>query len=138
MKAPGTAAFLDTSYVVRYLTNDPPAMAEQAALIIDGEEPLVLSEMVLLETAYVLASVYEVPRAELVDALADLVQRSNLRLPLLPKASVLEALELCRSSKRVSFTDALLWAQAREAGAARLYSFDRRFPSSGLTVVAGT
>jgi predicted nucleic-acid-binding protein len=128
-------AFLDTSYIVRYLTDDPPEMALQASQVIDSEEPLVLSEMVLLETAYVLTSVYKAPRAELVDTLMELVQRANLEMANLPKAHVLEALRVCRDSKRHSFTDAMVWAQARGSGAERVYSFDKDFPSHGLEVV---
>lgn len=39
-------AHLDTSYVVRYLTDDPPDMAERAAEVIESDEILILSEMV--------------------------------------------------------------------------------------------
>jgi predicted nucleic acid-binding protein len=135
MKWPVTAAFLDTSYIIRYLTNDPPDMAARAAAIIDSDEPLVLSEMVLVESAYVLSSFYKVPRAEIVDALMDLVQRSNIRLANLTKTRVLDGLSLCRASKRCSFTDVLLWAQARDSGAERIYSFDEKFPDEGLAIV---
>jgi predicted nucleic acid-binding protein len=137
MKRSGGPAFLDTSFVVRYLTDDPPAMAVRAAAIIDSERQLVLSELVLLETAYVLTSVYRVPRAQVVDALLDLVQRSNLRLASLAKPRALAGLRLCRDSHRCSFTDALLWAQALDSGAARLYSFGRKFPAEGLLVDHG-
>lgn len=129
-------AFLDTSYVVRYLTNDPPDMAAQATRVIDGDETLILSEMVILESAYVLASRYQVPRSAIVEGLTELVQKRNISLPVLPKPRVLAALEMCRHSKRYSFTDALLWAEALEAGAGRrVYTFDRRFPSEGITTV---
>lgn len=134
MTGGGASAFLDTSYVVRYLVNDPPDMAEKAAQVIDSEETLLFSEMAILETAYVLTSVYSIPREVVVDSLIDLIQRANLRLPNLPKAGVLEALRLCRNSARVSFTDALIWAQAVAMGAERIYSFDRRFPSQGVTI----
>lgn len=129
----GVPAFLDTSYAVRYLVNDPPDMAERAAQVIDSDETLLFSEMAILETAYVLTSVYSVPRDAVVDSLIELIQRANLRLPNLPKAGVLEALRLCRNSGRVSFADALIWAQAVEMGAKRIYTFDRRFPSQGIT-----
>jgi predicted nucleic acid-binding protein len=128
-------AFLDTNYVVRYVLDSPPEMAVQAARIIDGRERLILSEWVILESAYVLASVYQISRQDIVDALSDLVQRQNLILPVLPKPRVLAALELCRRSKRCSFTDAFLWAQALETGAGRVYTFDRRFPSEGITLL---
>jgi predicted nucleic acid-binding protein len=78
-----------------------------------------------------------VPRAQVVDALLDLVQRSNLRLANLAKPRALAALSLCRDSHRCSFTDALLWAQALDSGAEGLYSFDRRFPAEGLRIDRG-
>lgn len=130
----GHLPFLDTNCIVRYLTDDPPEMAEKAALVIDGDEPLIVSELVVAETAYVLESVYEYEREELVDALVSFIQRQNVRILQLPKTMVLEALRLCRSSKRHSFTDALLWAQARHHQAARLVTFDRRFPKADLEV----
>jgi len=135
MKQLVSPAFIDTSIVVRYLTNDPPAMAEMAAAVIDSEERLVLSEIVLLESAYVLTSVYGVPRAEVVEALQALVQRSNVVMANLAKARALAALDLCRDSGRHSFADALLWAQALDAHADRIYSFDRKFPARGLRIV---
>jgi predicted nucleic acid-binding protein len=136
LSGPDAPAFLDTSYVVRYLTDDPPELAAQAVRVIDSGEPLVLSEWVILETAYVLGSLYEASRADIVDALIELVQRQNLLLPVLPKSRVLAALEMCRPSKRYSFMDALLWAQVLESGAGRrIYAFDRRFPARGITVV---
>jgi predicted nucleic acid-binding protein len=48
---------LDTSVIVRYLTDDPPEMAEQAARVLDGPQNVVISEVVLVETAHVLSSV---------------------------------------------------------------------------------
>ncbi len=59
------------------------------------------------------------------------VQKRNVRMLNLPKELVLEALRLCRDSKRHSFADALLWAEARDAGGS-VYTFDRRFPKIGL------
>lgn len=125
---------VDTSVLVHYLTGEPAELAARAADILHDPEALALSEMVLVETAYVLESVFGVARARIVDALIELVQRRNLRPLHLSKARVCEALELCRPSRRVSFTDALVWAQAREAGAERIYSFDRRFPDHGVEI----
>lgn len=135
MSSPDEPAFLDTSVLVRYLTGDPPSMADRAAEIIDTDRPLILSELALVETAYVLESFYQVPRDELVDALIALVQRRNISPLTAAKSLVLEGLRQCRPSKRISFTDALLWSEARERGVSRIYSFDRRFPADGLEVV---
>ena len=128
-------AFLDTSVVVRYLIEDSPAMAKRAAEIIDSDQPLILSEVALAEAAFVLDSFYEVQRDTLVDALIALVLRRNISILNVSKPLVLDGLRQCRPSKRVSFADALLWAEAREMGAPRIYSFDRRFPADGLEIV---
>lgn len=72
-------ALVDTSLLVRYLTRDPPHLAERAAQVLDGEETLGITEVALVETAYVLESVYGVPRREVVDALLALLQKENLK-----------------------------------------------------------
>lgn len=46
------SGFLDTSMVVRYLTGDPPELSELAARIIDQEEALWITDMVLTETLF--------------------------------------------------------------------------------------
>lgn len=130
-----TPGFLDSSVIVRYLTNDPPHLAEAAARIIEGDQSLVLSEVILAETAYVLTAVYEIPRADVVDALSAFIQRRNIRLLNLSKPAALEALRLCRDSGRHSFADALLWAEARHSGFGRVYTFDKRFPAEDVELV---
>ena len=111
-------ALVDTSLLVRYLTGDPPHLAERAAQVLDGEETLGLTEVALVETAYVLESVYGVPR-KAVGGDKDLWMR---------------ALLLCRPSKRVSFGDALIWAAALASGVRRVYTLDARFPREEIQV----
>ncbi|KHG65642.1 MULTISPECIES: PIN domain-containing protein [Thermus] len=127
-------ALADTSLLVRYLTGDPPHLAEQAASLLDSQEPVGITEVVLVETAYVLESVYEVPRKEVVDALVRLLQKENLKAVCGDKGLWTQALLLCRSSRRVSFGDALIWAAALASGVRRVYTLDRRFPREGIAV----
>lgn len=126
---------LDTSMLVRYLTGDPPDLATVSAGVIDGEEELLVTDVVLAETAYVLTSVYRVPRDLVVDHLIALLRKANIDTFRLDKDVVLEALLLCRPSGRVSFADALVWAAARSEAGTRVYSFDERFPDDGITVL---
>ena len=129
------SGFLDTSVVVRYLTGDPPEMAEQAARIIDGDADLQVTDVVLAETAYVLTSVYQIPRDVVVDHLIDFIQKHNVTPFGLDKGTVIQGLLLCRPSGRVSFADAMVWAAARSAGdRTTVYSFDDRFPTDGVEV----
>ncbi len=127
-------AFLDTSILVRYLTADPPEFAPASKTVIEDVEDLILTDVVIAETAWVLHSVYELPRSAIVDQLVELLERENIDTFLLEKRLVIDAILLCRPSGRVSFPDSLIWAAARASGGATVYTFDRRFPSDGIEV----
>jgi predicted nucleic-acid-binding protein len=128
--------FLDTSVVVRYLTDDPPAMAERAAQLISTRAPLYVTETALAETAHVLRSVYAIDRVAVVNLLQALIRDDGV-IPYPSDAGrVIDGLELCRPSGRVSFVDALIWAAALSTGPAPIiYSFDQRFPSAGIQLL---
>lgn len=126
------SGFLDTSVVIRYLTGDSPELADRAAIIIDGEDNLWITDIVLAEVAYLLTSVHQLSRTMVVDILVDLVQKENISTYAQDKGLVLQALQMSRPLGRVSFADALIWAEARSAGSEVVYTFDQRFPSDGL------
>lgn len=128
------SGFLDTSVIVRYLVRDDPARTEQSIRIVERETELYVSGVVLHEVAHVLRSVYNLPRTAIVDALLVLLERQNILTASLDKDRVKQGLLLCRPSGRVSFADALLWAEARSHGPDAVYTFDRRFPSDGLAL----
>lgn len=128
------SGFLDTSMIVRYLTGDPPELAKMAAEIIDWEEHIQVTDVVLVETAYVLTSVYGISRSVVVDHLLAFLQKKNVWPFAMDKGRVLQALLLCRPSGRVSFADAMVWAAARSAGSKVVYSLDRHFPADGIEV----
>jgi predicted nucleic acid-binding protein len=128
------SGILDTSMVVRYLRGDSPDLASRAASVIDEEDGLQLTDVVLAETAYVLNSVYRVPRETVVDHLVAFLQKQNIGVFGLDKGLVLQALLLCRPSGRVSYSDALIWAAAQSTSEKIVYSLDERFPRDGLDV----
>lgn len=121
-------ALLDTSYLVRYLTGDPPHLAEEAAEVIEGEDTLAINSVILVEAAYVLTEIYEVRREAVVDQLIAFLQRENIVLLGFDKGLAIEGLLFCRPSGRVSFADALVWAEARSRGIRTVHTFDGRFP----------
>ena len=127
-------AALDTSFVVRYMMGSPADSARQASEVIDSTEELEISGIALAETAFVLTTVYQVPRGRAADQLIDLVRKENISLTGLTKDLAIQGLLVCRPSGRVSFADALIWAAARIGGSEVVYSFDRRFPDDGLEV----
>jgi len=127
-------AALDTSFVVRYMMGSPADSARQASEVIDSTEELEISGIALAETAFVLTTVYQVPRGRAADQLIDLVRKENISLTGLTKDLAIQGLLMCRPSGRVSIADALIWAEARSGGSEVVYSFDRRFPDDGLEV----
>jgi predicted nucleic-acid-binding protein len=129
------SAFLDTSIVVRYLIGEPQELAEQAAEIIERDENLKITGVAIVESAYVLTSVYEIEREIVVDNLMNFIQRKNISPYAMEKSLVLQALLLCRPSGRVSFADAMIWASARSTGSKIVYSLDSRFPSDGIEIL---
>lgn len=128
-------ALLDTSLLVRYLTDDPPHLADIAADVVEGLPDLEVTGVALAETAHVLASFYRLPRDEIVDTLVELLGRDNVDVFEFDKGLVIQALLLCRDCGRVSIPDALIWAAARSAGGLAVYSLDRRFPADGIEVL---
>ena len=128
------SSFLDTSVVVRYITGDLEGLAQAATDIVDGDQELWITDVVLAEASYVLSSVYQLSRALIVDQLIEFVQKQNIIVYAISKGLLIQALLMCRPSGRVSVADALTWAAARSSGSGVVYSFDQRFPDEGLEV----
>ncbi|MDA0265309.1 MAG: PIN domain-containing protein [Chloroflexi bacterium] len=132
------AKFLDASVVLRYLTGISPEEAAIAGAIIDQQDDLMVSGVVLNEVAYVLKSVYRLPREDIVDSLIGFIQKDNIDTYGLDERYAIQGLMMCRPSGRVSYADALIWATARsDDGNSVLYSFDRRFPNDVIEVRTG-
>ena len=103
--------------------------------MIDGVAPLLTTDVVIVETAEVLPSVYWVPRAAVVDGLIALLSKANIDTFRLGMDLVLGTLVHCRPSGRISFVDALVWGAARSETEAAVCSLDGRFPEDSLAVV---
>ncbi|MCY3647022.1 MAG: PIN domain-containing protein [Chloroflexi bacterium] len=128
-------ALLDTSVVVRYFMQDQPHLGAASTRVVESEDHLLVSEVAIAEVAHVLMSTYRVPRELVVDQLVAFLRRDNVGTLNIPKDLVLGALAKCRPSGRVSIPDALIWAAAR-GERVPVYTFDRRFPTEGVTVLS--
>jgi predicted nucleic-acid-binding protein len=124
--------YIDANLILRYLTGIPEDQHQRACALVESEITLVVPQVALLETAYVLRTQTTMSREQIVDTLIEFVQRENILVQQLHRDIVVEALRLCRPSGRVSFGDAMIWAALRCAPPARLYSFDEQFPSEGI------
>ena len=103
------------------------------ARVVDREPDLIITSAALAETAFTLRSTYRLSRDIVVDYLVQFVEKRNISVMGLDKGVVVQALEFCGPSGRVSFADALIWAEAVTNGLA-VYTFDRRFPNGGVAI----
>ena len=60
-------AFVDTNVLIRHLTGDPPDQAARATRLLSEADRLLLPDLIMAETVYVLESFYEVPRARVAE-----------------------------------------------------------------------
>ncbi len=118
---------LDTNLVVRFLTGDHPTMSAAAASLFEecaaGRVDLLLEPTIVAEAVFVLTGFYQRPRAEVADALRDLITGCRLRVP--NQQVILNALERFKGTP-VDFPDALVAAFAVQEGIP-VASFDRDF-----------
>jgi predicted nucleic acid-binding protein len=124
--------FLDTDVICRYLMNDHAELSPRAARLIDSDRLLRISLLTLAEVAHVLRLIYKRTAAQIAGALTQLLDRENISTHEVDTDLAIEALELTQPSRRVSVPDPMLWALAYSAPPARIWSFDRHFPTSGI------
>ena len=121
-------AFLDTTVLVRHLTGEPRDQAVRATAFLSAADRLLLTDLVVAETVYVLESFYEAPREQVAEAI-----RSTLAFPVvvtLGPATLLRAVEVYEND-RLEFAEAYLVACAEAAGADGVVSFDRNIDRVG-------
>lgn len=111
---------LDTNVLVRLLMNDDPKQTAASLRVLNGEERVLLLDTVLLETVWVLQSVYEASREEVLEALQRIVSVATPQTRM-----VSQALDWFREG--MDFADALHLATATAARCETLYSFDSKF-----------
>jgi predicted nucleic-acid-binding protein len=115
-------AFVDTNVIIRHLTGDPPELASRATAALASDDRLLLPDLILAESVYVLESFYEVSRARVAQ-----LMRAAIALPTVQvthEASLLRAVEIYELD-RIDFAEAYLVAQAEATGINEILSFDR-------------
>ena len=116
------SAFIDTNILVRHLTGDPPTMAAKATRYLELASDLLLTDLVVVETIYVLESFYEAPRSQIADAIRSLVAFDSIVT--VDPALLLRAVEVYEVD-RLDFAEAYLVANAESTGVNRVASFDK-------------
>lgn len=121
--------FLDTSVLLRYLSDDDPPRAFAAAGLIDGDRTLVISGVVIMETVHSLRTTFGRSNPEVARALVALLSKANVELVDADKAHVVGALQWSfeRSARRIP--DAIIASTADQARCDWIATFDERFSS---------
>jgi predicted nucleic acid-binding protein len=116
--------FLDTSVLVRYLSEDDPPRALAAARLIDGDATVVISGVVLLETMHALRTDLGHENPELARVVIRFVTRENVVVIDADKTHLVSALERSLSAAARRIPDAILAATAEHAGCDWIATFD--------------
>ena len=115
---------IDTNVLVRLLVWDDPEQAAQAKALIGGQDVFV-SKTVLLETEWVLRSLYGLKASQIIAALRGVVGLPRMRCED-PDAVVMA---LGCFEQGLDFADALHLSSSRAKG--RFATFDQRFRKRG-------
>lgn len=126
---------IDTNLLVRHLTQDDPVQATKVARLLaeaaDRTELILLPDIVLCETAWVLTRFYGVKRADLLAALELVLADAQFAFQHRPE--IQSALRASRTGKG-HFADHLIAELARTAGCRTTYTFERGLePAAGFT-----
>ena len=116
------SAFVDTNILVRHLTGDPPAMGARATAYLRDASELLVTDLIVAETVYVLESFYEVPRDAVAEAIRSLL--AFRFVVCVDPAVLLRAVEVYETD-RLDFAEAYLVACAESTGVRVIASFDK-------------
>lgn len=118
---------IDTNVLVRFLVRDDEAQFEKARRLIKrevgAEEEVFISLMVLLETEWVLRSRYSLRKKEIMDAVAGLLEATEIQLE--DEPAIEETLFIWKDSA-ASFADCLIGAHNRRLGCRATATFDAK------------
>lgn len=117
-----SGGFVDTNVLIRHLTGDPPELAARATAFLASAVELLLADLILAETVYVLESFYESPREQVAQAARSLLALSSVVV--VDPALLLRTIEVYESD-RLDFAEAYLVACAESTGVGRIASLDR-------------
>jgi predicted nucleic acid-binding protein len=115
-------ALVDTNVLVRHLTGDPPEMAARATAYLGTARELLLTDLIVAETVYVLESFYEAPRGQVAEAMRSLIAFDSVVC--VDPALLLRSIEVYETD-RIDFAEAYLIACAESIGINTIASFDR-------------
>lgn len=101
---------------------DPPDMAARTTRFLATERDLLVTDLVVAETVYVLESFYETPRTQVAESMRSLIAFDSIVV--VDPALLLRAIEVYETD-RLDFAEAYLVACAETTDVGRVASFDQ-------------
>lgn len=124
---------IDTNILIRFLVQDHQQQAAIVHQLFSETErlkqTLLVTNLVLLETIWVLESVYQVKRSAILDTIDELMTLPILQFNQQPV--IRQFLDTARQSK-IDLSDALIGHWARERGCTTVLTFDKKAARSEL------
>lgn len=118
---------LDTNVLIRFLTKDDKQQAETIYRLFkqaeSGKEEFWVSLLVVLETLWVMESVYEIPRQEILDTINELLLMPILKFE--AKSAIQDLVASGRESD-LDLSDILIAHSAKFSGCECVLTFDKR------------
>ena len=122
------SAFVDTNVLVRHLVGDPPDMAARATSYLREATELLVADLVVAETIYVLESFYEVDRRAVATSMRSLLALGSVVV--VDPALLIRSIEIYEHD-RLDFAEAYIVACAESSGVNAVASFDRSIDRVG-------
>jgi predicted nucleic-acid-binding protein len=119
-------AFVDTNVLIRHLTGDPPDLAARATQFLGEIDTLLLPDVIVAETVYVLESFYEVVVEEVARLVRSIIAFDPIQVANAPL--LLRSLEVYETH-RIDYAEAYLVASAETTDIDQIASFDRAIDS---------
>jgi len=117
---------LDTNVLVRFLVKDDEPQAKKVYTLFKQAETdknyFFVPLLVVLETIWVLDSVYEIPRKEILDAINEILLMPILKFEAQP--TIQRFIFLARENK-IDLSDVLIACAAKISGCERILTFDK-------------
>lgn len=118
---------IDTNILVRFLVRDDEAQFEKARRLIRREvvagRRVFVSQLVLLETEWVLRSRYGLQKIEIIEAVSALLDANDVQFE--DEPAIEEALFVWKD-RAVGFADCLIGAQNKRLGCSATATFDMK------------
>jgi predicted nucleic acid-binding protein len=121
-------ALVDANVILRFITKDPPEMADAARNLFNqaeaGEIGLIILMITVAEVVWFLESFYNYPKIQVAETFGAFLRCDGLQVE---QANLIqEALSLYQRNN-LDFADALMASSALRKGPLSIFSFDRHF-----------